>query len=393
VTGPLVPFVAGFLEDLAERGYSQWSATAHLQVMRHLSLWLAERELGVAELTAPVLTDFVQERRSRGYAKGQSAHGMVRVLTNYLQGVGAMPEAPPQIPETPIEQLLEEFKTYLREERGLAERTLDWYRYVAELFLKDPGCNPGVVPITAEDIYAFMRNESNTRSVGSLNNVATGLRALLRFLYMRGHIHTSLAAAVPWAPGWRDSGLPRGLEMGQVERLLSSCDRVTVSGRRDFAILTLLSRLGLRAGEVASLRVDDVDWRNGQILVTGKGNRRDSLPLPTDVGEALADYCHQGRPHGWSRALFLQLQAPYGPLTSDAVNRIVGAAARRAGLPRVGPHRLRHSAATAMRRAGAPLFEIGQVLRHRHTATTAGYARDDLGALLAVARPWPGGAA
>lgn len=187
--------------------------------------------------------------------------------------------------------------------------------------------------------------------------------------------------------------MSRALDRVDVARLLASCDRRVAAGRRDHAILTLLARLGLRAGEVAALRVDDVDWRGGQLLVTGKGRRRDRLPLPADVGQALAEYCAGGRPRGGCRSLFLQVRAPYTALSSTAVSHVVVRACDRAGMPRVTAHRLRHTAATEMRRVGAPLFGIGQVLRHRHTATTARYAREDPVALAAVARAWPGGAA
>ncbi|MDP3950823.1 tyrosine-type recombinase/integrase, partial [Microbacterium sp.] len=260
------------------------------------------------------------------------------------------------------------------------------------------GCGSGigglaVGDLAADDVIGFVLAEAGRRSGGSLNNVTTGLRALLRFLYVQGYTARSLAGVVPTAPGWRDSGLSRAIEPGQVARLLASCDRRTGVGRRDFAILTVLARLGLRAGEVAALGVDDVDWRAGELVVMGKGNRRERLPLPYDVGEAIAGYCRRGRRRGGCRRLFLHARAPYTGLSASGVSEVVARACDRAGLARIGAHRLRHTAATAMRRAGAPLFEIGQALRHRHVATTAHYARDDRDALATVARPWVGGGA
>ncbi len=247
--------------------------------------------------------------------------------------------------------------------------------------------------MAASDITGFVLAASARYSSGSLNNVTTGLRALLRFLYVQGYTATSVAAAVPTAPGWRDGGMPRAATPDQVARLLASCDRRTAVGRRDFAILTVLARLGLRAREVAAFCLDDIDWGAGEVVVCGKGNRRERLPLPHDVGQAIAEYCRRGRRRGDCRSLFLRSNAPYTTLSASGISELVARACGRAGLPRMGPHRLRHAAATAMRRAGAPLHEIGQVLRHRHEMSTAHYARDDHDALTVVARPWLGGAA
>jgi integrase len=246
--------------------------------------------------------------------------------------------------------------------------------------------------LTAGEVSSFVLGECGQRSVGSVKNVVTALRALLRFLHVRGYISSSLVNAVPAAAGWRRQTVARVLRATDVAGLLGSCDRRTAGGRRDYAILVLLVRLGLRAGEVAALTVDDVDWRAGEIHISGKGNRRERLPLPVDVGDAIAGYCRRGRHRGGCRSVFVHGRAPYTALSGGAVGKVVERACDRAGLPRVGAHRLRHAAATAMRRAGAPLSEIGQVLRHAHPATTARYGTVDVGELAAVVRPWPGGA-
>jgi integrase/recombinase XerD len=218
------------------------------------------------------------------------------------------------------------------------------------------------------------------------------LRSLLRYLHVAGLIATQLQWSVPWVADRRDRSLPRGLEPAALARLLASCDRRRTVGRRNYAILLLLVRLGLRAGEVAAMQLDDVDWPRGEIVIRGKGNRHEELPLPVDVGEALAGYLrHRPQPRSECRALFLRALGPTGSLSREAVGKIVREACVRADIPPVGPHRLRHTAATGMLRAGASMPEIAQVLRHRQSKTTAIYAKVDRLSLRALAQPWPGG--
>lgn len=394
VIGPLAPYVPGFVEELTERGYAAWSAVSYVRLICHLSRWLHYRHLAVAGLTPQRVGDFLKKRRSLGYAKGRSAGGMVGVLTGYLRGLGVMPEVTPPPADTFQERVVEEFATYAANERGIAAKSIRWSRYVAGLFLSTQchlrEASGRLEGLTPGDVSAFILAQSGHWSAVSLGHVSTALRALLRFLFVQRYTTISLEAAVPAMPRWRASRAQRALNPDEVKRLLASCDRNTTNGRRDFAILTVLSRLGLRAKEVASLVLEAVDWRNGELLVVGKGNRHDRLPLPADVGEALADYCLHSRHRGVCRALFLHGRAPYAALSSTAVSHVVLSACLRAGVTPVRAHRLRHSAATALRRAGAPLFEIGQILRHNHAVTTAQYARDDHAALATVARPWPG---
>ena len=234
-----------------------------------------------------------------------------------------------------------------------------------------------------------MLAETGARSVGSATLVVVGLRALLRYLHQAGITRTDLADAVVSAASWPGSSLPRPIDAGQAARLLRSCDRRTAVGRRDFAILTLLLRLGLRVGEVAALQLGDVDWRHGEILVRGKGHREERLPLPADVGEAIAGWLRRGRPERSCTQVFTTLLAPRGEMSGKAVSAVVRRAARRAAMPGVSAHRLRHTAATELLRAGASLPEVGQVLRHASILNTAIYAKVDHGALASVARPWP----
>ena len=248
--------------------------------------------------------------------------------------------------------------------------------------------------LTAASVTEFVVARCPGQSRSQAKLTVTVLRSFLRFLHCEGVTKQLLAAAVPSVAGWRLAGLPKGLEPQEVRSVLASCDRRTRTGRRDFAIMTILARLGLRSGEVSALSLDDIDWRSGTLAVRGKGNRIESLPLPTDVGEAVAAYLRRGRPaRAEGRSVFIRVKAPHRALTSGGVTQVVAAAADRAGLGRVYAHRLRHTAATQMLRAGSALPEIGQVLRHRRALTTAIYAKVDRDALRTIARPWPRGVA
>jgi site-specific recombinase XerD len=224
--------------------------------------------------------------------------------------------------------------------------------------------------------------------------MVTALRSFFRFLRLRGDISTDLAAVVPTVANWRYATVPKWISQEDVEKLLRSCDQTTTTGQRNHAILLLLARLGLRSGEVANMTLDDINWETGEIKVGGKSRRQDRLPLPKDVGEALANYLYHGRPRCSTRRVFVRMRAPArGFADSTGIYSIVRRAFERAGLNPVhkGPHILRHSFATNMLRKGASLGEIGEVLRHRDLSTTQIYAKVDLEALRRIAHPWPGG--
>lgn len=286
----------------------------------------------------------------------------------------------------------ERFRGYLAVERGLAESTAIGYVDAVKPFLAgldEDGLNLG--ELTAARVTAFVVARCPGQSRGAAKMTVTALRSLLGFLHVEGLIARSLIGAVPSVASWRLSGLPRFLEDDQAQALLDSCDPQTATGRRDLAILTLLMRLGLRAGEVAGLRLEDLDWRAGELVVVGKGRRSERLPLPVDVGEAITEYLRDGRPDSaLDRMVFIRIKAPHRRLTTGGVTQVVVAAGQRAGLGQIHAHRLRHTAATSMLRAGAPLHEIGQVLRHREALSTAIYAKVDRAALSSLSRPWPG---
>jgi integrase len=391
----LAAFAPGFVADLVARGYRPGPAADQLRLMGDVSRWLAERGLGAGDLTVSVARRFAAERRAAGRRRLVSPRALCPLL-DYLRGLGVAPSVVPAAPSTPGEVLIGRYSAYLLERRGLAASSVRNYVGVARVFVADRERARGglaLMELDAAAVSEFVSRESRRCSVGSAKCMVTRLRALLRFLHVVGEIGRDLAGAVPSVASWRLASLVKALDARSVRRLLCSCDRRTRVGRRDFAILTMLSRLGLRAGEVAALQLGDVDWRAGEVLVRGKGSRQERLPLPADVGETLAGWLARGRPRCGSVFLFTRLRAPHGGLSAGAVSQVVRRACQRAGLPVVGAHRLRHSAATEMLRAGGSLTEVGQVLRHRGRDVTSIYAKVDRLALAAVVQPWPGAAA
>ena len=295
----------------------------------------------------------------------------------------------------PIDELLRRFRRYLVVERGLRDKGASDYARAVRPFLEGRLSQGalGLDRLSAADVTAFVVASCPRLSPGTVKLTMTALRSLLGFLHLEGTIERSLAAAVPSAASWRLAGLPKRLEPSQVHSLLASCNLNTATGRRDFAILTTLVRLGLRAGELAALRFEDIDWRAGEIVVRGKGRREERLPLPADVGEAIAAYLRGGRPENTrGRNVFVTVHAPHRAMSGGAVSAVVVSAASRCGLGPIRAHRLRHTAASETLRGGASLEEVGQLLRHRRAMTTAIYAKVDREALRKVARPWPGAA-
>lgn len=399
IAGPLAPFAEVFAGRLEMWGYARQSRAGHLRLMGDLSGWLGERGLDSSALNPEIVEGFFADRRAAGHRDARSVRSL-KPLLEHLREVGAAPLAVQQQMLGPVEALLGDYACYLTKERGLSVLTVGRETDLVRPFLtgRVVGDGDGDVlsldSLTAAEIIAFMLARSRSDSPATVQRTGTALRSLLRFLHLRGVIGASLVGAVPSAANWKLAGLPRYLTREQTGMLLASCDRATAVGRRDLAILTLLSRLGLRAGEVAALRLQDIDWRRGEITVVGKGDRRDRLPLPADVGEALVSYLDASRPAGTAgREVFLGVRAPHRALTRGAVTQLVASASRRCGLGAIYAHRLRHTAATTMLHAGASLEEIGQVLRHRHVLTTAGYAKVDHERLRTLARPWPGGLA
>lgn len=390
VSGPLARHAMTLGDQLLSAGYPPERVVRHLQLLAQLSRWMESRDLGEAELCEERLGEFLDARRAAGYW-GRPSVGWLAELLGLIPGLEMAP-APRPAP-TAAELLIERYCHHLLQERGLATSTIRGYVDHARRFVsrfEDADGEVDLSGVTAEAVISFVVDQRRCRrSLGSAAKAVTVLRSLLRFLSLEGLVPSGMADAVP-AVSVCKGFLPRAVSPETVAALLDSCDRSSPMGKRDFAILTLLIRLGLRSGEVAGLTLDDLDWTQGELVVRGKGSRQERLPLPVDVGEAVVAYLNGGRPGVEGRAVFMGLKAPIRPMTSSAVTQTVTGACKRAGLAPMGAHRLRHSAATTMLHAGVPLAEVGQVLRQTALSTTAVYAKVDRVALRALARPWPG---
>jgi len=392
VSGPLATHAVTFGDQLLLAGYPPERVVRHLQLLAQLSRWMETRGLGEAELCEERLGEFLDERRAAGYW-GKPSVGWLAKLLGVIPGLEVTPV--PRSAPTAAELLIGRYCHHLRQERGLAKSTIRGYVDHARRFVsrfEDADGEVDLSGLTAEAVICFVVDQSRSRSLGSAAKAVTVLRSLLRFLSLEGALPAGIADVVP-AVSVSKGYLPRALRPETVAALLDSCDTSSPMGRRDYAMLSLLVRLGLRAGEVAGLTLDDLDWQHGEVVVRGKGSRQERLPLPVDVGEALVAYLNGGRPGVDSREVFIRMKAPIRAMTSSAVTQTVSSACKRAGLAPMGSHRLRHSAATTMLHAGVPLADVGQVLRQTALSTTAIYAKVDRVALRALTRPWPGAVA
>jgi site-specific recombinase XerD len=383
--------VEGYRVWLIQRGYMPGTVRNMLKVLGQVGVWLAGVGLDASQFDEERASAFLAVRRASGRRRIPGPRAMVPLLT-YLRDAGVVPAEQPSV--TPLGVLLGQYRSWMVHERGLAATTVLRYENTARRFLQEQASADGVfepAALTGADINVFLLREFGRVSAGSAKGRVAELRSVLRFLYLQGITAVPLGTAVPPVGGWRFATLPPpAMAAADVQRLLDCCDRSSAVGIRNFAIMTLIARLGLRSIEVARLELQDVDWRAGELVVHGKGRRHDRLPLPAEVGEALVAYLSSGRSPDRDRHLFLTCRAPRGPIRADLVGDVVERACTRAGLAPVGPHRLRHALAGELLRRGAGLVAISQVLRHRDLATTALYAKVDLDTLRRVARPWPG---
>jgi len=393
--GPVTAYLASFFEWTSEQGYAPGTMRQRIRVAAGFDRWLARKAIRLCNVSSVHCSQYLRYRARRlRIREGDTT--VIRQLLDFLRHRGVVPiEKIRRL--SPVERCAQAYERYLREERVLATATIVNYVPFVHGFLKHRFGNGPVClsRLDAANIVRFVQRQAPRLNVKRAKLLTTALRSFLQYARYRGDIQLDLAAAIPVVANWSMSSIPRAIAPDQVRRLLAQIDRHTAVGRRDYAILLLLARLGLRAGEVALLDLDDIDWKAGSLNVHGKTGRRIQLPLPTEVGQAIVAYLRQGRPTSTSRRVFLRARAPNrGFLGPCAVGSIVRHALQRAGIdaPTTGAHQFRHGLATEMLRQGASLAEIGELLGHRSPETTKIYTKVDLDALRTLALPWPGGA-
>lgn len=393
--GSLGEHIDAFIRTLVAKGYSNDSLRRAAWLVGDYSRWLARRRIAADELQSGHVDAFLRGRKRRRVPRHEDRPTLSRLMA-HLADSGVIVVATEARPLTPAQQLEARYVAYMREERNLAPATIHSNRMEARRLLASlfAGDEASLEHIGAQDIIEYIRRATSAYRPSSAGRVVGCLRSFLRFAHCIGLISTDLSRCIPAPANWSLSSIPRALDEDHVRRILRHCDRTTANGCRDHAILLLLARLGLRAGEVAALQLEDIDWRTGELQIRNGETRLDRLPLSHEVGEALAAYLRKGRPPCSCRHVFVRSQAPrQGFASGTAIASVVRRALRRADLdPRCkGAHALRHTLASQLLRRGASLAEIGDVLRHRRQRTTMIYAKVDMASLRSVAAPWPGG--
>ena len=394
--GPFAAHISAFAHSMSERGYGLWSLKYQVRITACFCRWLVQKKIGVRRICSehPALYLRYRYRHQRPHREDSAA---LRHFIEFLRLEGViLRDKRSARPKTAVERRTQAYEKYLREARALVNATIINYLPFIREFLKDRfGDGPVTLSrLCAGDVVKFVQRQALRLALKRAKLMTTALRSFLRYARYCGDITLDLAAAVPVVANWSMTSIPRAIPVEQVRQLLGSIDRHTAIGRRDYAILLLLARLGLRAGEVASLELDDIDWNTGQFSVRSKGGQRNDLPLTAEVGTAIAAYLRQGRPQSTSRRVFLRAKAPIrGFIGVSGIGSIVRHSLERAGIksPTKGTHQFRHGLATDMLRQGATLEEIGELLGHCHPQTTKIYTKVDFNALRTLALPWPGG--
>ena len=394
--GPLAAHLISFANAIGAQGYRAQSMQQQVRIAACFSRWLKQTGVGLKDICDDHAIRYLRYR-ARHVKPFPADRAALRHLIDLLRSEGVIPgENIAARSVLPTEICAQEYAEYLRDAQALAEATIIHYVPFVRDFLHH--CfGDGKVTLSrlrAADVVSFVQLRARRLHLRHAKLMTTALRSFLRYVRYRGDIAPDLAAAVPAVANWSMQSIPRAISAEQTRQLLASVNRQTAVGRRDYAILLLLARLGLRAGEVAFLELDDIDWRSGQLSVRCKGGQRNELPLPADVGKAIAAYLQHGRPRSNSRRVFLRVKAPItGFRRSNGVITLVRHSLQRAGIdaPTMGAHQFRHGLATQMLSHGASLSEIGEVLGHRHPQTTTIYAKVNIKALRTLAVPWPGG--
>jgi len=387
--GPLGPYINSYGEWLHQHGYRRCPGRAAIRAAARFSHWLMDHDINIEEINPDLLCGYTKDfSRAERFSIRQ-------FMTVSRPGVFAVKPKP--IMDTPQSQFLTEYASHLRAERGLASGTIRYYLRFGAIFLREAfgGRRLNWPSLSMADIVKFFEKQVHQTSIVQMSQVLASVRSILRFAHFRGDISTDLSVSVPWVAKWSKAEVPKYFSREEIEKVFAACDRRTATGKRDYAILLLLACYGLRAGEVAALQLESIDWESGEFVVRGKGSRWSTFPLLTDVGEALADYIHNGRPKSKSRLIFLRTVAPIQAIHGQAaIASIVNSALRKAGIyqRRRTAHAFRHTLATDMRREGVSLQEIGRILRHQNPETTTIYAKVDLNSLRELVVAWPGGA-
>lgn len=395
--GLLDTHIAGFLTHLQTAGYADRTRRKKRPVAKALAHWMERQHIALDELGKGHINAFLRRAPRNRHARMKREQAVLSQLLTYLrQKVGWSGSFPrPEVP--PVDDHLRQYVHYLRHTRGLAENSVLVYVSFIRDFLRAQGGPSGGVSVDAFDattIRRFLLDHARDRPSAHRRLLASALRSFCRFLFVHGDLATDLSTSVPTVRRYRHATAPPFLTGADMDRVLAAIDQSTSTGRRDYAILVLLARLGLRAGETVTLELDDIRWRSGELVIRGKGRVIEHVPLLAEVGEALARYLREDRVASASRRVFQRVVAPHGGFAGPAaVGHIVRRALARAKIPRPGrgaAHLFRHGLATQMIRHGASLAEIGQVLRHRSQTTTAIYAHVAFDALRTVAGTWPG---
>lgn len=392
--GALRPLVEAFTQRLVSFGHTRLTVSGYEVSARHFGHWLQSTKIAVGDIDEATVRRFARHQcRCGGVRRVERLSARyvnrARRFVSFLAECGIVSPLTQDEPRADDDQILA-FQIWLRRHRGISERTIGRHGRMVMRLLPALGSDPR--HYDAGLIRQAILEEAQRNSRAHLKTMTIALRGYLRYLATQGLCQPGLDHAIPTVPQWRLSTLPRYIAAEEVERVIASCDVTMPMGIRDRAVLLLLARLGLRAGDISGMRLNDIEWSEGTLRVRGKGRREDRLPLPQDAGDAIIDYLRDARPAAACEQIFLRTVAPFRPLVSGSVSSIVSLALARAGIdhaPSRGAHLLRHSAATSMLRAGATLDMIGAVLRHQSLNTTAHYAKVDVDMLLRVAQPWP----